>query len=253
MDHELEIAVAAARNAGQFTLKYFDKPTTRVEIKSDLSPVTEADKGAEQIIREALVKAFPNDSLLGEEWGHEVKDAGRCWIIDPIDGTRSFIRGVAQYGVMIGLEVDGRMELGVIYFPALDELYTGVRGGEATRDGSQISCSEIDSLSDSLYLFTDPRYLQERGEHPVENWMDDAGLLRTWGDCYGHMLVASGRAEIMVDSIMSPWDCAAVIPIVTAAGGKCFDFQGKEKIDGQGLISCNTALGSELLDQIKPA
>ncbi len=252
MQHERDIALAAIREAGELTLEYFENGSMAVSAKPDNTPVTEADKGAERIIRKHLNEHFPADAVLGEEWGDATGVSGRRWIIDPIDGTRSFIRGVPLYGVMLGLEVAGKMELGVINFPALGEIYFGSAEFGATRNDSPISTSTVSAIEEALYLFSDARHpLELAARHPVDRWLDQAGLLRTWGDCYGHMLVASGRGEIMVDPLMSPWDCAAVIPIVQAAGGSCFDYEGNTRIDGKGLISCNSPLGEKLLQEIQ--
>lgn len=252
MTPELQLALDTAERAGRLTLDFFNRKTLKVFSKRDDSPVTEADRQAEELIRSAIASRFPDDGLLGEEFEEKPSDNGRRWIIDPIDGTRSFIHGVPLYGVMIALEEHGFLRLGAISFPALGHLFYAESGCGAFMNGSPVSVSPIGGIGEATVVFTEKEYLLDPlSEHPVDRLRSVAGLVRGWGDCYGHMLVASGRAEVAVDKIMSPWDCAAVIPIVLEAGGRCFDYRGKTVIDGQGLVSCNAVLGSVLLDAVR--
>ncbi|WP_449258205.1 histidinol-phosphatase [Chlorobium limicola] len=252
MTPELQLALDTAERAGRLTLDFFNRKTLKVFSKRDDSPVTEADRQAEELIRSAIASRFPDDGLLGEEFEEKPSDNGRRWIMDPIDGTRSFIHGVPLYGVMIALEEHGSLRLGAISFPALGHLFYAESGCGAFMNGSPVSVSPIGGIGEATVVFTEKEYLLDPlSEHPVDRLRSVAGLVRGWGDCYGHMLVASGRAEVAVDKIMSPWDCAAVIPIVLEAGGRCFDYRGNTVIDGQGLVSCNAALGSLLLDAVR--
>ncbi|NTW49698.1 MAG: histidinol-phosphatase [Chlorobiales bacterium] len=252
MTPELEFALEAASEAGKITLEYFGQKTLKVDRKRDSTPVTQADRNAEKKIRELAKKKFPKDGLLGEEFGEKASKNGRKWIMDPIDGTKSFIHGVPLYGVMLGLEVGGQMHLGVIQFPALGLTYYAEKGCGAYCNLRRISTSAISSLADATLTFTGGEYFtQKRTKHPFDKLHEKAGLLRGWGDCYGHMLVASGQAEITADPEMSPWDCAAIIPIIEEAGGQCFDYTGKTTIYGKGLVSTNGPLGKELLQWLK--
>ncbi|MBM3161984.1 MAG: histidinol-phosphatase [Chlorobi bacterium] len=252
MTPELQLAVETAEHAGRLSLDYFNRKTLRVFSKRDASPVTEADRKAEELIRNSIASCFPGDGLFGEEFDEKPAENRRRWIIDPIDGTRSFIHGVPLYGVMIALEEDGAMRLGVINFPALGQLFHAETGCGAFMNGSPVRVSPIAAVKDATVVYTEKEYLLDpSSEHPLDLLRFQAGLVRGWGDCYGHMLVASGRAEVAVDKIMSPWDCAAVIPVVTEAGGYCFDYRGETVIDGQGLASSNQALGAVLLDAVK--
>lgn len=252
MTSDLQLALELAEKAGKLTLDYFGRRSLQVFSKRDDTPVTEADRRAEELIRQGISAKFPDDGLFGEEFDERLTGNGRRWIIDPIDGTRSFIHGVPLYGVMIALEVEGVLQLGIINFPALGELYCAEQGSGAQMNSSSIKVSAIEDAAAATVVFTEKEYLLDPpSSHPVDKLRMDAGLVRGWGDCYGHMLVASGRAEVAVDKIMSPWDCAAVIPIVTEAGGCCFDYRGRQSIiDGEGLVSANWAMGSALVEAI---
>jgi histidinol phosphatase-like enzyme (inositol monophosphatase family) len=248
MTPDLQLALELAEQAGKLTLGYFGRKSLQVHSKRDATPVTEADRKAEELIRQGIGSRFPEDGLFGEEFDERPSGNGRRWIIDPIDGTRSFIHGVPLYGVMIGLEVDGVLRLGVINFPALGEIYHAESGCGAFMNGKALQVSNVSEKGDSTVVFTEREYLLDPpSEHPVDLLRVEAGLVRGWGDCYGHMLVASGRAEVAVDKIMSPWDCAAIIPIVREAGGCCFDYRGRTVIDGEGLVSANLEMGRMLI------
>ncbi len=251
MNPDLQLAVEMAKRAGQLTLDYFSNKSLQVFTKRDATPVTEADRKAEALIRSAITSHYPADGVLGEEFEESPSINGRRWIIDPIDGTKAFIHGVPLYGVMIALEINGLVQLGVVHFPALGELYYAERGGGAFLNESPITVSSVADIREATVLYTEKEYLLDPPSlHPVDTLRHKAGLVRGWGDCYGHMLVASGRAEVSIDKIMSPWDCAALIPIVTEAGGCCFDYRGVTTISGQGLISANKAIGTALLASI---
>lgn len=250
MSQELQLAIAAARHAGALTQSYFSQRSFEVFTKRDRTPVTVADREAEALIVAAIREQFPDDGILGEESGERPSLNGRRWVIDPIDGTRSFIHGVPLYGVMIALEVAGELLLGVINFPALGELYHAERGSGAFCNDERIRVSSIAEVEAATVLYTEKEYLLDPlTEHPVDRLRQEAGLVRNWGDCYGHMLVASGRAEVAVDKVMSYWDCAAIIPIVAEAGGCSFDYRGRRTgIAGEdGLVSANAVLGEQLL------
>lgn len=252
MNPDLQLAVEMAEQAGQLTLTYFSRKSLQIFTKRDATPVTEADRKAEELIRSAIALHNPADGVLGEEFEERPSMNGRRWIIDPIDGTKAFIHGVPLYGVMIALEVDGIVRLGVVNFPALGDLYYAELGCGAFLNGSPITVSSVANIADATVLYTEKEYLLDSvSSHPVDLLRNEACLVRGWGDCYGHMLVASGRAEVSIDKIMSPWDCAALIPIVTEAGGCCFDYRGVTTISGQGLISANKAIGTALLAAIE--
>ena len=251
MTEDLQMALALAEEAGNLTLSFYRSKSLKIDAKRDDTPVTEADRKAEELIRKGINNAFPDDGIFGEEFEEKISVNGRRWILDPIDGTRSFIHGVPLYGVMIGLEIDREMKLGVVNFPALREMYYADTGFGAFMNGDEIHVSGIADYREATVVFTEKEYLLDPpSDHPVDNLRHDAGLVRGWGDCYGHMLVASGRAEVAVDKIMSPWDCAALIPIVHEAGGCCFDYTGQTTIYGQGLVSANRFIGEKIVAAI---
>ncbi len=251
MTGDMTAALELAEKAGTLILSYYRSSSLEVHSKRDDSPVTEADRHAEKLIREELAVLFPDDGVFGEEFDEKVSGNGRRWILDPIDGTRSFIHGVPLFGVMIGLEIDREMKLGVVGFPALKETYYAETGTGAWMNEERIHVSPVSDYRDATVVFTEKEYLLDPlSDNPVDNLRDTAGLVRGWGDCYGHMLVASGRAEVAIDKVMSPWDCAALIPIVREAGGRCFDYTGRTTIYGQGLVSANETIGDKLLAEL---
>jgi histidinol-phosphatase len=246
-DRELEVARDAVELAGRITLEHF-RTGVEVERKADQSPVTVADRRAEEILRLRLGNAFPRDGILGEEFGEQEGGSGRRWILDPIDGTQSFIRGVPLYGVLVGLEVEGRCVLGVAGFPALGQILWAVKGHGAYCNGVRIRASANVDLSDATLLSSDAK-----PEHYGDKYDGFARLLkkvgrqRGWGDCYGYAMVAMGMAEIMVDPLLNPWDSAAVVPIVEEAGGVFFTWEGEATIYGGSGIATSSGLRESVL------
>jgi histidinol phosphatase-like enzyme (inositol monophosphatase family) len=249
----LELAIEAAREAGRITLEYFRRDDLKVERKGDDSPVTIADRQAEQYLRRRISEAFPEDGILGEEFGEQQGASGYRWIVDPIDGTKSFIHGVPLYSTLIGVERDGEPVLGVIVIPALDEaVYAAVGQGAWYLRGQEPPCparvASTARLSEGLFLTSEVAnfYAIERPQ-VFEQLQAATRLTRTWGDGYGYMMVATGRADVMVDPIMCAWDAAPMLTILEEAGGVFTDWQGRRTIhSGQG-IATNSALLSEVL------
>jgi histidinol phosphatase-like enzyme (inositol monophosphatase family) len=242
----LEFAVEIARRAGALTVKYF-RADPVVEWKADRSPVTIADREAERLLRDAVEARFPADGIQGEEFGLERPGARRRWFFDPIDGTRSFVRGVPLFGTMVGLVEDGEPLLGVIHLPGLGETVYAARGEGCFFDGARARVSTIGTLADALVLTTDAEHMQRADRvHAWNTIRGRAGLCRTWGDCYGYALVASGRAEAMIDPMLNPWDAAPVLPIIEEAGGVVTDLDGIRRFDGGNLMASNAALAREL-------
>jgi len=253
LSSRLKLACEIAHEAGQVTLQFFQRDDLQVDLKHDATPVTMADRQAEQLLRERIASAFPNDAVLGEEFGEQLGDSGFRWILDPIDGTKSFIHGVPLYAVLIGVEHQGQSRIGVIHLPALRETVyaaTGegawhVRGQEPPR---QAHVSKVKSLAEGLFLTSGVS-----GFHKRDAWSffarltKTAKLSRTWGDAYGYLLVATGQAEVMVDPAMNVWDAAALLPILQEAGGTFTDWQGKTTIHGGEGIATNKLVLDEVL------
>ncbi|HXC25545.1 MAG TPA: histidinol-phosphatase [Gemmatimonadaceae bacterium] len=235
-----------AKLAGDFALSHYGKRLD-VETKQDGSPVTLADRGAEQLARKWIERRFPGDGILGEEFGTVRPDALRKWIVDPIDGTKSFVRSVPLWGTLVAVTEGERVLAGCIYCPAVNEIVVAATGQGCVWNGNRCQVSTVDTLSDATVVITDDRFL-ERPARRV-SWStvaERANVVRTWGDCYGYLLVATGRAEVMIDDITSPWDAAALQPIITEAGGVFTDWCGKPTAFGGNVIATNSALSQEV-------
>lgn len=249
----LELALDAARAAGELILGHYRDARLQVEVKADRSPVTVADRGAEELLRERIAAEFPEDGVLGEELPDVPSRNGCRWILDPIDGTKSFIHGVPLFGTLIGLECAGRVLLGVCRFPAIDEVVYAARGSGAwwqigSSEPRAARVSRTDRIEDALFCVTTISGWDKIGRRDAFNRLcGAAGLSRGWGDCFGHMLVATGRADVMIDTGMNVWDAAAVLPIVEEAGGHFLDWTGTPRIDGGNGLSVNAALRGTVL------
>ena len=248
---QLDFAVGLAREAGAITQKYFQR-SFAVQRKADASLVTNADRETESFLRSTIMATFPDDAILGEEEGERQGVSGRRWIIDPIDGTFSFVHGVPLYGVMIGLEIGAESVLGVVNLPALNEIVYAARGLGCFWNGEPARVSSISHLREALLLATDFGSARETEfADAIRSLQDRVATRRTWGDCYGHVLVATGRAEIMLDPIMNVWDCAALLPILEEAGGTFTDWRGQRTIHGGNAISTNSLLFEEVMGTIR--
>ena len=238
----LDFALDIAREAGAITWRHY-QGSFEAERKADSSFVTIADREAEAYLRARIAAAFPNDSILGEEEGALAGSSNRRWILDPIDGTYSFVHGVPLYGVLIGLEIDGEPALGVVNLPALGELVHAARGLGCYWNGEPAHVSSTAALDQALLLSTDFGICENYGFGPAaESLQRQVHARRTWGDAYGHVLVATGRADIMLDPVMNIWDCAPFLPILEEAGGTFTDWTGNRTIDGGNAISTNGVL-----------
>jgi len=242
--HLLTEAVELARQAGELTLGYFRSAGLAVEQKSDGSPVTQADRQAERLIREELELAHPGDGILGEEEVEKPSGTGRRWILDPIDGTLAFTHGVGLYSNLLALEDEHGIALGVINVPALGETVYAARGLGCYCNGVPARVSERSELSES-YLST-----SSFGEwdETVLLGVRRAGLeLRTWGDGYGYALVATGRLDAMADVWAQPYDVAAMPVIISEAGGRFTDWRGVPGYEGGSGLASNGRIHDELL------
>lgn len=250
----LDFAVAIAREAGAATLPFFYADSIEVETKADLSPVTAADRASERVMRERIGAAHPRDSILGEEFGLEEGTTGRTWILDPIDGTVGFARRVPVYGVLVGVEEEGEAVAGVAHFPALGETVfagSGLGASWIRREGGgarEARVSDVSRLADCCFCFTSRNgFKKARIGTAFDRLCDATKLHRGWHDCYGHMLVATGRADLMIDVRMAVWDNAALKPIVEEAGGRFTTLSGESTIRGGSAVSSNGRVHEETL------
>lgn len=247
----MDFAAAIAREAGEITLRYFRRALTP-ERKADGSFVTAADREAERFLRSEIERRYPADSIVGEEEADRAGASTRRWIIDPIDGTFAFVHGVPFYGVLVGVEVGDEPAVGVVNMPALGELVAAARGEGCHWNGARARVSQVAALADAMLLSTDFRACDRYGfGGAAEELQRRAHTSRTWGDCYGHLLVATGRAECMLDPVMNVWDCAPLLPILEEAGGTFTDWQGRPTIRGGNAVSTNGALFAEVMSTIR--
>ncbi|OWK46988.1 inositol monophosphatase family protein [Fimbriiglobus ruber] len=235
-----EVAVAAAQKGGDLANSYFDG-TYEVEIKADQSPVTVADRGAEKLIREIVGKHFPEDGFLGEEFGDQPGTSGFRWIIDPIDGTKSFIRNIPIWATLIGLEYHGEQIAGVCYLPSVNHhMYRALRGDGAYRDDRRIRVSDVADLSDSLLCYSSISWFQKNDRESVFlDLVSKTTRQRGFGDFYGFVLVAQGSADLMVEHGVNPWDVAATKALVEEAGGMFTDWSGVPTIHTPDVVASN--------------
>lgn len=247
----LDFAVEIAYLAGRSTLKHFDTGVG-VEVKEDDTPVTVADREAERLIRDRIAERYPGHAIVGEEYGEQGDGSSHRWILDPIDGTKAFVRGVPLYGTLLALEVESRCEVGVAYFPALDEMVYAASGEGCYRNGRRCRVADTERLEESVFSFTDAASFEEYGRGEAWRRLQRATYYSAgWSDAYGHALVATGRLEIMLDPVMNLWDGAPFGPILREAGGFFGDWSGEETVYGGEGISTTRTLLPQVLDLIQ--
>jgi myo-inositol-1(or 4)-monophosphatase len=244
----LDFARETAWEAGRLTLATF-QTAHGTEFKEDDSPVTVADRAAETFIRRRLAETYPDHAVLGEEFGASASSSSsHRWIIDPIDGTKSFVCGVPIYGVLLALEIDGVPAVGVAHFPALDEMISAASGLGCSRNGRACRVSATADLSRAVVAHADTASFARQGKGAAWDRLQQATWYRAgWCDAYGYALVATGRADVMLDPIMNVWDCAPLLPILREAGGYFGDWNGRERIDGGEALATNAALRDAVL------
>jgi histidinol phosphatase-like enzyme (inositol monophosphatase family) len=248
--NHLDFAVDAAWQAGKITMRYFQSGI-QTERKKDRSPVTVADREAEVKIRELLAVGYPEDGIVGEEFGTEEGTSGYRWIIDPIDGTKSFVQGVPLYGVLIARDGPDGVDVGCVYMPALDEMVWAAKGEGCWWNGRRAAVSDIADWGEACICYTSwPSFAEQGREGEWSRMIKSARLRRGWGDCYGHILVATGRAEASFDPIMNPWDCGPLLPILQEAGGTFTDWRGEPTIYGKDAFSTNGHLFPTVMEHL---
>ncbi len=247
----LDFAVEAAWKAGRLTLPHF-QTGVRTEYKEDETEVTVADREAESLLRREIEAKYPGHDIVGEEFGDKETGASQRWILDPIDGTQAFARGVPLYAVLVGLEIEGDVKAGAAYFPALDEMIHAADGLGCFWNGRRTRVSEVSSLDRAIVCFTQTANFEKGGRS--KEWagiQTAAHSCRGWSDAYGHALVATGRAELMLDPLLNPWDCAPFLPILREAGGYFGDWSGDETIYAGEGISANRPILPEFLSLVE--
>jgi histidinol phosphatase-like enzyme (inositol monophosphatase family) len=229
-----------ARESAAVILPHYGKPELAVEVKADESPVTVADRAAELRLRELIKAKFPEHGIIGEEFGNENADAEWVWVLDPIDGTKSFITGVPLWGTLIALVHRGQPVLGCIHQPVLNQLVIG-DGRTTTLNGQPVRTRATTQLGVATLLTSDTRNLAKYQDGAAcERLAEQVRIYRTWADCYGYLLVATGFADISMDPIMNPWDIAALVPIIRGAGGVITDWRGGPAYPAESTVAAAT-------------
>lgn len=233
--------------AGAFTQSHFRSTSLDVETKGDGTPVTIADQGAERLMRDAITSEFPDDAILGEEYGITEAASGRQWVIDPIDGTKAFTKGVPLYSNLLAVLDDGVPVLGIVNLPAVGEMLWATLGGGAFCNGEACRVSTHATLDGSYAMASGVTAWAPDGMHKLR---EQGVIMRTWGDAYGYALVATGRAEAMIDPIVNVWDIAPIGVLITEAGGRFTDCDGVARIDSGHSVGSNGLIHDELLQAL---
>lgn len=249
----LQRAIDAGRKAGALTLEHFRRSDLRVDRKRDGTPVTVADRDAEQLLRAEIIDAFADDAILGEELPDREGSTGFQWVLDPVDGTKSFIHGVPLYGTLVGVRFQGQCVIGVLLLPGLDEYLYAARGHGAwhvrgNAEPARARVSSVQALGDATFCTTSVNeFMITKRWEAYDQLRQACQLGRYWGDCFGYALVATGRIEVMIEPQLSPWDMAALPPILEEAGGTFTDWQGRPTIEtGEGLATNGVLLEAVL-------
>jgi len=257
-DGRLLALVEVAEEAGRVTLDHFRRRDLSVESKSDDSPVTIADRDAETRVRGLLGERFPDDAVEGEEFDDAAGTSRYRWIVDPIDGTKSFVCGVPLYSTLLALECDGEPTAGAIFIPACDEMaVAAIDRGSWYRAGSdapwqRARVSEKRDLADAVFVLSQVDSFDHRGAADAYKSLERAAwITRSWGDGYGYLMVATGRADVMVDPVCNAWDVAAILPIVAEAGGRFTDWRGNATTRGGDGVGTNGRLHDAVLAQLR--
>ena len=246
----LTVALEAAKNAEEIITSYYTGDAMKVELKADKTPVTLADTGAEKVIRETIKQAFPDHGFIGEEYGIEEGESPYLWIIDPIDATKNYIRKIPIFGTQIALMKGEELILGVSNAPLLNELLYAEAGSGAFLNGEPITVSSVTHPKDAMVCHGGLKWFIEKGIFPgMYNLINDTARTRGFGDFYMYHLVASARADAVVEAAISIWDIAAISVIVREAGGKVTDIRGQDITkDTESMVATNGILHDTVLN-----
>jgi len=237
--------------SGQIIRDDFSNATYTVETKADGTPVTSTDLAAEEVLRKKIGQTYPHHGIIGEEYGNDKTDAEYVWVIDPIDGTKSFLHGVPLFGTLIGLLHKGVPVLGLIHQPILNLLVLGDRK-ETLCNGQRVRLRGTQNIEQATLLCTNPADPYFMGLGPA--WTDllsRCAVVRSWGDCFGYLMVVSGKADIMIDPVLSPWDLLPLLPILQGAGVAVSARTGGDPVQGESLVACLPSLQAEVLSILK--
>lgn len=250
MNHFKKFMHKLAEESAKVILPYF-RQNISVEMKEDFSPVTIADKKAEELMREMIMNEFPDHGIIGEEFGTHKNKSDYTWVLDPIDGTKSFICGTVTFGTMIALLKHHKPILGSIYQPVLKEYLVG-DNETTTLNDMQVKVRNCSNISESVLLTTDHLNIKKYKDIDKFNRLiEKVKIYRNWGDCYGYYLLATGYADIMIDPIMSIWDTAALVPIIKGAGGIITDYNGEDPMKSDCVIAASPGLHQLVIDGLK--
>lgn len=242
-----------AEKSGDVIRPYFANPALQVDLKGDQSPVTQADREAETVMRELIRQTYPQHGILGEEFGQENTAASFVWVLDPIDGTISFASGCPLFGTLIGLLHDNVPILGAIHQPILQQLCIG-NTTETTLNGRVVQLREVERLADATLLTTDVKGIAKyQNKTTFDTLLEQTRLFRTWGDCYGYLLLASGMADIMLDPIMNAWDILPLIPVIQGANGVITTWEGGDAVSGTSCVAAHRRLHPQVLEVLHGA
>ncbi len=241
-----------AEHSGAIIRRYF-RSEIAVDSKSDATPVTLADREAEVCLRSLIQQQYPTHGIVGEEFGSDNPQAEWQWILDPIDGTKSFVAGAFDFGTIVGLTLCGQPVLGMVNHPVLNECYVG-DNQQATCNGKRLHVSDSEHLSEAIVLTSDllrvPVLQEPQG---FARLLSHCKFARTWGNCYGYSLVARGLAAVMVDPMAAPWDRMGIIPIIRGAGGVITDYHGRDPVIGDSIIAAAPALHQQVMRVLQEA
>lgn len=239
------------RAAAEVIKPLYFAPDLAVEQKGDLTPVTIADREAEAVIRRLIIARYPEHGIIGEEYGAERPDAEYVWTLDPIDGTISFTTGCPLFGTLIGLLHNGDPVFGGIYQPILDQLLLG-DGRSCTLNGRAVHIREVKTLNEATLLATDLHAMERHGDPArITELRHRVRLFRTWGDCYGYLLTASGLADIMIDARMNLWDVVPLVPIMEGAGARVAAWNGAPAHRSNSCVAAHPAIFEEVLQYLR--
>ncbi len=239
--------VELAERSGEFIRPFFANPELGVEIKADQTPVTLADRGAEELMRRMIRKKFPDHGIVGEEFGDENAGAEFVWSLDPVDGTRAFAAACPLFGTIIALVHQGRPILGLIHQPVMRQLMIG-DGATTTLNGRPVRVRACSRIEEAVLLTSDPfNPAKHRKGSAFESLTRRVALLRTWGDCYGYLLVAGGWADVMCDPILNPWDIQPLVPVIRGAGGVITDWHGGDPVRANSAVAAGPELHGRII------